>query len=54
MDGSEANAAVIWTYNEEYGIAITIHQVKYLNNMVEQDHRAIKRVTRLLLRAPIV
>jgi putative transposase len=25
------------------------HQVKYLNNVVEQDHRAVKRVTRPML-----
>ena len=24
-------------------------QVKYLNNIVEQDHRAVKRVTKLML-----
>ena len=28
---------------------IVIRQVKYLNNLVEQDHRAIKRVTRPML-----
>src|ERR1700704_230919 len=28
---------------------ITIRQVKYLNNVVEQDHRAIKRITRPVL-----
>ena len=26
-----------------------MRQVKYLNNLVEQDHRAIKRVTRAML-----
>jgi putative transposase len=26
-------------------MAIEIQQVKYLNNIVEQDHRAVKRVT---------
>ena len=36
-------------YNQEYGTAITIRRVKYLNNMVEQDHRAVKRVTRPML-----
>jgi putative transposase len=49
IDGSEANAAAIRTYNEEYGTTITIRQVKYLNNVVEQDHRAVKRVTRPML-----
>ena len=28
---------------------ITIRQVKYLNNVVERDHRAIKRITRPML-----
>jgi putative transposase len=28
---------------------ITVRQVKYLNNIVEQDHRAIKRLTRPML-----
>jgi len=28
---------------------ITVRQVKYLNNIVEQDHRAIKRVTKPML-----
>jgi putative transposase len=28
---------------------ITIRQVKYLNNIVEQDHRAVKRITRPML-----
>src|SRR5471032_780827 len=29
--------------------SIKIRQVKYLNNIVEQDHRAIKRITRAML-----
>jgi putative transposase len=49
IDGSEANAAAIRTYNREYGTGIAIRQVKYLNNVVEQDHRAVKRVTRPML-----
>jgi putative transposase len=44
IDGSEANAAAIKSYNEEHGTAIIIRQVKYLNNMIEQDHRSVKRV----------
>ncbi|MBG6073785.1 transposase-like protein [Polaromonas sp. CG_9.7] len=28
---------------------VIVRQVKYLNNIVEQDHRAIKRVTRPML-----
>ena len=49
IDGSEANAAAIKNYNQEYGTAIAIRQVKYLNNIVEQDHRGVKRVTRPML-----
>jgi putative transposase len=49
IDGSEANAAAIRTYNQEHGTTITIRQVKYLNNLVEQDHRAVKRITRPML-----
>jgi putative transposase len=48
-DGSEANAAAIRSYNEAHGTTIIIRQVKYLNNVVEQDHRAVKRVTRPML-----
>ena len=49
IDGSEANAAAIRSYNKEHGTAIIIRQVKYLNNIVEQDHRGVKRVTRPML-----
>jgi putative transposase len=49
IDGSEANAAAIRTYNQEHGTTITIRQGKYLNNPVEQDHRLVQRVTRPML-----
>jgi putative transposase len=49
IDGSEANEAAIKRYNEARGTSIEIRQIKYLNNIVEQDHRAIKRVTRPML-----
>jgi transposase-like protein len=49
LDGSEANAAAIKRDNDEHGTAILIRQVKYLNHIIEQDHRAVKRVTRPLL-----
>jgi putative transposase len=49
IDGSEANAAAIRRYNAEHGTAIVIRQVKYLNNILEQDHRGVKRVTRPML-----
>jgi putative transposase len=49
IDGSAANEAAIKRYNEEHGTAIEIRQIKYLNNIVEQDHRGVKRVTRPML-----
>jgi len=49
IDGSAANEVAIKSYNEEHGPSIVIRQVKYLHNIVEQDHRAVKRVTRLML-----
>jgi putative transposase len=49
IDGSDANEAAIKRYNEEHGTNIIIRRVKYLNNVVEQDHRAVKRVTRPML-----
>ena len=49
IDGSAANKAAIESYNAAHGTTITIRQVKYLNNIVEQDHRAVKRVTRPML-----
>src|SRR5919108_4381429 len=49
IDGSAANAAAIKRYNAEHGTAIAIRKVKYLNNLVEQDHREVKRITRPML-----
>jgi transposase-like protein len=49
IDGSAAHEAAIKSYNEEHGTAIAIRQVKYLNTLVEQDHRWVKRVTRPML-----
>jgi len=49
IDGSAANEAAIKSYNAEHGTAIEIRQIKYLNNLVEQDHRGVKRVTRPML-----
>ena len=49
IDGSDANAAAIRSYNKEHGTTIAIRQVKYLNNVIEQDHRAVKRITRPML-----
>jgi putative transposase len=49
IDKSEANLAALHAVNAECDIPIKIRQVKYLNNVVEQDHRAIKRITRPML-----
>jgi putative transposase len=49
IDGSDANEAAIKSYNAAHGMHIIIRQVKYLNNVVEQDHRGVKRVTRPML-----
>jgi transposase-like protein len=49
IDGSAANEAAIKRDNEEHGTAIEIRQIKYLTNLVEQDHRGVKRVTRPML-----
>ena len=49
MDKSGANKAAMDEINARGKNQIVIRQVKYLNNLVEQDHRAIKRVTRPML-----
>jgi putative transposase len=49
MDKSGANKAAIDAINSERDVPILVHQVKYLNNIVDQDHRAIKRVTKPML-----
>lgn len=49
IDGSDANAAAITSYNEAHGTTMVIRQVKDFNHIVEQDHRAVKRVTRPML-----
>ena len=49
MDKSGANKAAIDEIKASSGIPIIVRQVKYLNNIVEQDHRAVKRVTKPML-----
>lgn len=49
IGGSDTNEAAIKRDNERHGTHIMIRQVKYLNNVIEQDHRAVKRVTRPML-----
>ena len=49
IDKSGSNNAAIVSIQADTGLAIALRQSKYLNNIVEQDHRAIKRVTRPML-----
>ena len=49
IDKSGANKAAIEEYNRENETSIEIRQIKYLNNIVEQDHRGIKRITKHML-----
>ncbi|MGA8172901.1 MAG: IS6 family transposase [Methylocystis sp.] len=49
IDKSGANTAAIESYDQEHEADIEIRQNKYLNNIVEQDHRAVKRVVRPML-----
>lgn len=46
IDGSAANKSAIEQINNENKWGIEIRQAKYLNNIVEQDHRFIKRIIR--------
>ena len=49
MDKSGANKAAMDEINGRGETLIIVRQMKYLNNIVEQDHRAIKRVTTPML-----
>ena len=49
MDKSGANKGVMDEINGRGETLIIVRHVKYLNNIVEQDHRAFKRVTRPML-----
>jgi putative transposase len=49
MDKSGANLAALQVIKAKRETPIKIRQVKYLNNIVEQDHRAIKRRTRPMM-----
>ena len=49
IDQSGSNTAAIQRYNGAHTTAIMIRQCKYLNNLVEQDHRAVKRLVRPML-----
>jgi putative transposase len=49
IDKSGANTAAIEGIRADSGMNIGLRQSKYLNNIVEQDHRAIKRRVRPML-----
>jgi transposase-like protein len=49
IDQSGANTAGLQQVNREHHTRIKIRQCKYLNNIIEQDHRRIKRLTRPML-----
>jgi putative transposase len=45
MDKSGANKGAIDDISGGRAIQVTVRQVKYLNNIIEQGHRAVKRLT---------
>ncbi|MGF6805091.1 putative transposase [Paraburkholderia sp. Clong3] len=49
IDKSGANMAALQVINAERETPIKIRQTKYLNNIIDQDHRAIKRRTHSML-----
>jgi transposase-like protein len=49
IDQSGANTAAIRRYNKMQKTAVMIRHSKYLNNRVERDHRAVKRIIRSVL-----
>ena len=49
IDKSGANTAAVRGLMADSGVSIELRQSKYLNNVVEQDHRANKRRTRPML-----
>lgn len=48
-DKSGANAAGLNAFNDEYETEMELGQVKYLNNIVEQDHRRVRQRIRPML-----
>lgn len=49
IDKSGANTAAIRSVTGDACLDIELRQSKYLNNLVEQDHRAVKRITNPML-----
>ena len=49
IDKSGANKAAVIGMAAEMDQPVELRQIKYLNNRIEQDHRAVKRITRPML-----
>jgi putative transposase len=49
MDKRGTNKAAIDEINDVMDVLMLIRQVKYLNNIVEQDHHTVKRITKPML-----
>jgi putative transposase len=49
IDKSGSNTAAIVSIQADSDLCIEMRQSKYLNNIVEQDRRAVKRITRPML-----
>ncbi|WP_156992232.1 IS6 family transposase [Paraburkholderia oxyphila] len=49
VDKSGANLAALEALNADRSTSINVRQVKYLNNIVEQDHRAVKRIIKPMM-----
>jgi putative transposase len=49
IDKSGANTAAVHSMIADSGVEIELRQSKYLNNLIEQDHRAVKRRTRPMM-----
>ena len=49
INKSGANTAAIEGIRADSGAEIDMRQSKYLNNLIEQDHRAVKRIVRRML-----
>jgi len=49
IDKSGANTAAVRGLVADSGLDIELRQSKYLNNVVEQDHRAVKRRVRPMM-----
>ena len=49
IDKSGSNLAALHAVNAKRETPIKIRQIKYLNNVIEQDHRAIKRIIKPMM-----